>query len=432
MSSQPPHQTLRIPPDRAGEGQSGALAQRLRERAVGLDDVTRARMERTLVQAWRTHAAARVPLPRARLGTGGGPAARARWAASLAASAVAGGLIAFYVVSGERSSAPRAASMAHFELRIGDAAVQSGNVTESQVLESGKHGRIEVDLSTARVRMEPDARLRFDRMVGPELVLSLLKGRIDVDFHPLHKGEQRMTIESLAARVLVVGTRFRVQVDDLGNTEVSVSEGVVEVVPRSGAETRRVAAGERTYVRVDDGDEYERAVRNAIERGVGAVEPRASGAVTASKLETDSSAELEVGRAPASMRAFAKKLEVARRLLRQGQHPAARARLRALIEPPTPIRFRVEALTLTAESYTAQGDVPHAALAYRRADEIAPTQPAGHNARFALARLLERYAHDDGAAASAYRRYLERAPQGALAVQARQALCRLGDSVYCE
>jgi hypothetical protein len=63
---------------------------------------------------------------------------------------------------------------------------------------------------------------------------------------------------------------------------------------------------------------------------------------------------------------------------------------------------------------------------------MAPADPAGHNARFALGRLLERYAHDESGAASAYRRYLERAPQGALAAQARQALCRLGDASYCE
>src|SRR5436305_238866 len=83
----------------------------------------------------------------------------------------------------------------------------------------------------------------------------VLRGRIDVDFHPQHKGEQRRSIESLAARVQVVGTRFSVQVDALGNTDVRVREGVVEVLPRSGAETQRVAAGGETFVRADDGDE---------------------------------------------------------------------------------------------------------------------------------------------------------------------------------
>jgi predicted TPR repeat methyltransferase len=94
--------------------------------------------------------------------------------------------------------------------------------------------------------------------------------------------------------------------------------------------------------------------------------------------------------------------------------------------------LRLEALTLTAESYTAQGDIERAAQAYEHAAELAPTNPASHNARFALGRLLERYAHDGSGAAAAYRRYLERAPQGALSAQARQALCRLGDASYCD
>jgi cytochrome c-type biogenesis protein CcmH/NrfG len=96
------------------------------------------------------------------------------------------------------------------------------------------------------------------------------------------------------------------------------------------------------------------------------------------------------------------------------------------------MHLRVEALTLIAESYTVQGDIPHAAAAYKRADELAPSNPAGHNALFALGRLLERNAHDGPGAAAAYRRYLERAPQGALSSQARQALCRLGDASYCD
>ena len=60
----PPNQTMRVPPAVAGaERRARAPLQR---RAVELDEVTRARMERSLVQAWRTHAAASVALPRAR------------------------------------------------------------------------------------------------------------------------------------------------------------------------------------------------------------------------------------------------------------------------------------------------------------------------------------------------------------------------------
>ena len=441
MDSSAPNQTMRVPP--AVVGASGELAQTLQRRdVVPLDEVTRARMERSLLQAWRTHASANVVLPSTARRTSWLPR-RGTWAASLAGSAAAGALIAFYMFAGERHGEAPVSGLARFELRIGDTAVQSGALSESQVLESGKLGHIELDLMSARVHMERATRLRVDRLSPTDLTLSLLEGRIDVDFHPQHKGEQRMAIESVAARVQVVGTRFSVQVDALGNTDVRVREGVVEVVPRSGAETQRVPSGSETYVRVDDGDEYERAVRNAIEQNVhsldGDVGHGVAGAAASdtgkpdmdfrNDLDAEGPSASAVGSSGAAIRG---KLAVARRQLRLGQHGAARARLRSIAESASAGHFRVEALTLIAESYTAQGDIPHAAQAYQRAAELAPTDPAGHNARFALGRLLERYAHDDAGAASAYRRYLERAPQGALASQARQALCRLGDASYCE
>ena len=431
MYSRTPHQTLRVPP--AVSGPSGALARELHEHPPELDDVTRARMERSLVQAWRLHASARVPLPGQKTQS---PRARALWAASIAASAVAGGLFAFSVFGGTETSAPIAGA-GHFELRIGDAAVQGGAVAEGQVLESGELGRIEIELEGARLHMSRATRLRIDCVDGPELILSLLKGRLEVDFHPAHKGEQRMAVESAAARVQVVGTRFVLDVDALGNTDVNVNEGVVEVVPRSGGAVRRVAAGEHTHVRADEGDEYERKVRDAIEQNLRSLDGSTADPLAAADFHPDMDFSLEeqldsAGAAPKPSRAVARKLEAARRLLRQGQHVAARARLRGLAASQVPVRFRVEALTLMAESYTSQGDVPNAAKAYRRADDSAPREAAGHNARFALARLLERHAHDERAAVAAYRRYLERAPRGALAAQARQALCRLDERAFCK
>jgi tetratricopeptide (TPR) repeat protein len=227
-------------------------------------------------------------------------------------------------------------------------------------------------------------------------------------------------------------------VDALGNTDVSVSEGVVEVLPRGGGETRRVAAGEHTHVRVDEGDEHERKVRDEIEaklRSLDETEPGAAGGA-AFRADMDFSGEEDLfepgAPGPKPSRAVARRLEAARKLLRQGRHGAARARLRGLAESGVAVRFRVEALTLIAESYTSQGDVPRAAAAYRRADELSPGDSSGHNARFALARLLERHARDEQAAADAYRRYLERAPRGALAAQARQGLCRLGEREFCK
>jgi tetratricopeptide (TPR) repeat protein len=203
-------------------------------------------------------------------------------------------------------------------------------------------------------------------------------------------------------------------------------------VPRSGAPSRRVGEGERVHVRVDDGDEYERKVREAIEENLRSLDDEGDARAATPEPDMDFSLE-DAALVPAAQppRAMANKLAAARKLLRQGQHGAARARLRDLSESNAPVRVRVEALTLIAESYGAQGDVPRAAQAYRRADDLSPNDAAGDNARFALARLLERRAGDEQGAVRAYRRYLERAPRGALAAQARQALCRLGAPEHC-
>lgn len=421
------------PPNPPSVASAARLAQRLRDEPEALNEFTRARIERSVVEAWRTRAAFHVRLPTHSRSRG----MRVLWAGSLAVSAVAGALVAFYLFG---SDAPTVVPVgtARFELRIGDAAVQSGAVAEGQVLETGGVGAIDVDLGTARLRMANASRLRFERMSEKELTLSMLRGHIDVEFHPVRRGEQRMAIESPAARVLVVGTRFAVDVDAVGNTTVRVSEGVVEVVPRSGAASRRVAAGEKIYVRVDDGDAYERAVRDAIEQKLQADGDALADAIgSADSLNTDvvQSDLSDVSLARSEQRptkAIVRDLAAARRMLRQGRHTGARERLRRLAEGSVPVRFRVEALTLMAESFTAQADIPQAVAAYRRAEQISPTQAAGHNARFALARLYERYARDHAAAANAYEDYLRHAPQGALVAQAQQALCRLNRTQYCK
>ena len=414
---------------------SAALAAQMREEEPLLDDVTRARMERSFVQAWRMQGAAAVELPRAtpaRAGRGSGiRVGRGFLVASLAASAVIGGLLALQV-SDDRAAETIPVGTARFDLRIGQGALQSGSIAEGQLLESGQHGEIDVDLGTARVQMASATRVRFDRMSASELRLMLSQGRIEVDFHPIHKGEQRMVIASAAVDVRVVGTRFTVDVDAAGNTAVSVREGVVEVVPRAGGETRKLHPGERIEVRADGGDATEQAVRDAIDAELGPIAAAEPAAPETFDMAFDIDEELAPARhASMSKQVAARKLTAARKLLRQGRHVAARDRLRSLVDSSATLRFRVEALTLIAESYTAQRDLAHATEAYTRADALAPRHPAGHNARFALARLLERNAGDETAAIAAYRRYLERAPDGALASQARQALCRLGAADSC-
>jgi TolA-binding protein len=257
-----------------------------------------------------------------------------------------------------------------------------------------------------------------------------------------------MSIETRAARVLVVGTRFDVDADASGNTVVTVSEGVVQVVPRRGGEPRFVRAGERLEVRAQDAVSDEQAVRDAMQKRIAAEDGSAQAAAAAdgdadaiaqadsSAAEGESSAvhgdSPDAARRNAEEQSPERRLEAARELLMQGKHSAARERLQKLAKSALPTGARVEALTLIAESYTAQGQIPRATDAYREAVRIAPKHPAAHNALFALARLVERYTEDKSVAGATYRQYLQAAPSGALAPQAREALCRLGDASACE
>jgi TolA-binding protein len=400
-----------------------------------LDDVARARMERNLVDAWRSRGARSVAM---RSPSANRPHfSRSVWISSLAASAAFGAIFAFWVLRdrAEVAMSTPAEVPARFDLVIDDGSVQSGYLTEGQMLESGQHGRVEVALEQSRVDVAPDSRVRFERLGKNELRLSLTKGRVDVAYHPERRGEQHMSIETRSASVIVVGTQFAVEVDGQGNTTVRVTEGVVQVVPRSAGETRFVRAGEQVEVPIQAARDRERAVREGIESRLRA-EPTSEQADATAPPET-SPAGLSEGHAPRRQHCAQEsstdgRLESARALILQGRHAAARERLQKLGKRETlPTSQRVEALVLMAESFTAQGQIGRAADTYREAVRIAPAHPAGYNALFALARLNERYTDDRSTAGAVYREYLQRAPNGALAAQAREALCRLGDAASC-
>jgi hypothetical protein len=391
--------SLRQTPNAQGMGEhvsaSSQIAESLRQVPAQLPEMTRARLERNLVEAWRARGAHAVPLPRARLGL-----SRAAWVGSIAASAALGVALGFIVLR-RPETAPLAqiSSAAHFDLVIGDGAVQSGTVVAGQVLESGKHGHIEVSLAQSRVDIAPESRVRFEKLEADELRLSLVQGRVDVAFHPEHKGEQRLSVETSAARVLVVGTQFSVETAANRETRISVSEGVVRVEPRRGGPALFVRAGEQVTVGTER--EHQLSKEPIDDSQLPAARPMPIPRDSSIKGRSSRGRKGKAVSGPASD--YDARLENARQLLLEGK------------------------LVLMAESYMAQGQVPRAAAAYREAVEAAPREPAGHNALFALARLLDRYTQDNDGAAAAYREYLAKAPHGALARQARDALCRLSN-----
>jgi TolA-binding protein len=411
------------------------LARRMQSEPHELDEIARARMERNLVEAWRARGAHAVPLPKAR------PAlSRTLWVGSVAASCALGVVLALFLIrqsAGKES--PGTDDVAHFDLVLGDGVVQSGSVVAGQVLESGKRGHIEVGVGDTRLDLAPQSRVRFERLDREELRLALVQGRVDVAFNPRRKGEQRLLVETSAARVVVVGTRFAVEADAARATRVSVTEGVVRVEPRRGTDAVLVRAGEEvTIPPLPQSAVSKQALTPTVIAKAASPEPTPDASPsTLARTRLTAKAEeraRKAGRATAAKdREVEQRLEAARQQLLAGKHAAAREGLERMIQGTAPPSARVEALMLMAESYTAQGQVPRAAAAYRHAVDAAPRDSSGHNALFALARLLDRYTSEDESAAAAYREYLARAPHGALAVQARDALCRLSpSSVRCK
>ena len=438
-----------------GEGSYAArIAAELRAAQTELDEFSVARMERAMIQGWQARAAWVEPM---RQGLRPRRGRSLFFAFSLLGATALGTLLGAYVLS-ENEPQLVVDQGAQFEMRLANGAVQRGLLAEGQVLESGRHGHVQVDIGRSRIEVDPLGRVRFDRISSDNLQVTVVEGRIEAQFNPEHQGDRHMSVETRSARVRVIGTRFSVSVDSQGNTKVEVTEGAVEVEPRHGSK-RRLGAGQSTEVLYDPGDATEQAVRQALTEQLSAsaafrgmadpslappAQPRGAAAAEAVRTASASgdarqgaaasgrgseAASVTEGRQSVSPK---KRLQQARELLRKGKHRAARRRLRKLsrdtrIEP----QFRAEALTLTAESYTAQGYIPRATDAYRAAAATAPHHVSGHTAVFAMARLLERYTHDAGGARAAYRRYLRQAPHGALAGQARRALCRLGRQSYC-
>src|SRR5262245_3861616 len=100
---------------------SQRVADALRTAPDTLDDVARARLERNLVEAWRGRGAHAVAFPRTR------PAlTRTVWMGSLAAAAAFGLAFGLMLLRNQVTAPAEVQSVAHFDLVIGDGAVQSG------------------------------------------------------------------------------------------------------------------------------------------------------------------------------------------------------------------------------------------------------------------------------------------------------------------
>lgn len=411
------------------------VAQRLHAEPPRLDDLGRARVERAVMASLRTAPEAPSPAP------------RHRWAPRFAVAAFVAATLATLAWWGlsEPTASPPGASP---EPSVPSSLVAEGMPAQGETLRTGAGQRVHARIDGSEVGLEPNTRARFERIAQQELRVRLRQGALRVTFRP-REDEQRMVVVTPAARVEVVGTVFRVEVDGTHATGVWVERGAVRVVPTEDEDTpRTVRAGDSTRVEpagtvsvdVVDGlveDAAQDAAEPTDDEGAAAEEPEPA---ASSKADGSPEARSETPRGRGRAVRRPQRAQVllpgdvpsphlarAQRLLGERKYEAARRRLRRVTESTSRSRAeRTQAWVLIAESHEEQGRHAKAAEAYGKAAWFGSGTVAGKRALFMLAQIREGRLADARGARNAYRRYLRQFPDGSDAAAARRALCRLG------
>ena len=343
---------------------------------------------------------------------------------------------------------------ATFEAMGGEQPVRRGALPEGEAVETRAGQRVRVHFAQSRVEVAPETRARFAKLRPEDVRIALETGRVDVAFHPLHRGAEHLTIETPSARVEVVGTEFTVELDAAGATTVRVSEGIVRVVPLDGSATRLVRAGTQTRVPVSLA-----AARSAQTDAVALADepaapqpaagqplgpqpaagqplgpqPAAGQPLTAEAVHAGAVAHPHVGAEPTVTAEPAEPLTGAARfaaasgLYHRGQlEEAAEALLPLTHDAHLQAAVRRDAANLLGDIYKGWRRLDDAASEYDRACGLGSDESC-----YSLGGVAENLDQNDRARV-AYRAYLHRAPDGALALQARARLCRpLGVSEAC-
>lgn len=385
------------------------LAEALRDSAPSMDDLSRARLERRVLDAvaagegadWGARA----------------PQARDRRFVMLGAGAmVAVAAAAFFMLRTDRPAAlPQAATqeaVATYTRFIGERAVARGDVRPELLLETGAGERAQVRFGRTTLDLGAGALMRSSKVDVHDFAQVLLRGAVEVEFHPLAKGRDHLMIDTASAQVFVVGTAFRVECTDDG-TRVRVHEGRVRVVPKAGGSEHLLLPGDEVFVHSPAAD--------ARESDAVPAEPADEGTDDGSDPR---SASQRAARNFAALFAQAEAL----------QHANAQAKSRAVLDTilaTGPRQARVRAHTLMAESWASERAFDQANAHYGLAATEGAGTLDGHNALFARARMRERELHDNAGARADYGRYLQEAAAGPHAELCREALCRLGDNLFC-
>jgi hypothetical protein len=402
----------------SGTSGSDEIADQLRGE-LDLDELTRARMEKSLlaaIAAGEHHAAVDVTLEAAGTDAPGRDVTPLRGWGALGVGTVlalaAAVALSYDPGAVELEPQPEVSASATFQRYEDGQTTARGDIGDGESLLTGVGERVEVRAADARVDVTPESEVRFVRLDAERVEVYLRRGTVEVELHPARVGDQTLRVTTERAHVDVVGTIFRVSVDDLGDTVVSTIEGTVRVTPRDGGEPQLVGGGEETTIRLPSLAAVERAfVSDVVVVVDDDVEP----------------VEIPTERAPTMTELFAR----AEARLDDGDHSRGRRILSGITENANRPAHVVRAYTLLAESYASQREYARAAAAYGEAVDAGGHSIGAQNALFAKGRLLERQMHDQPAAEAIYRQYLDLAPGGAHADQIHRALCAMGLPDHC-
>lgn len=222
-------------------------------------------------------------------------------------------------------------------------------------------------------------------------------------------------------RVVVVGTRFGISVQDAG-VLVDVEEGIVEVWE---------SATQRPLARLTPGESWQSPPREASNDTTTTAAPKADSNVppspAAGSVSPAAAPVASTTPAPAAAPSFAVPSFIAHP--RHGHHRSVALASPGDSGPPAASDARDPALA--ARAAVAAGDAPRALQLYR-ALAAQGTGPGAENAAYEVGKVLNEKMGQPAAAVSAWRRYRATYPDGILRVEADvsiiETLARSGDA----
>lgn len=263
------------------------------------------------------------------------------------------------------------------------------------------------------VDVAPVSRLEVDEVAPNEIRLSLPRGRASFDV--ARRPERRFVVATPVAEVLVVGTKFEVSTEDLGEvvqTRVVVERGFVEV-----------RDGRGTAHRLGAGEEWSGTIRARTSRSPETPLPSVREETTSTTEETSPSRETAASAATPSppstgRRTAARLLAEANAARARGDHATALQRLELLVRlhPDDPAASL--AMLEIGRIHLRLGDTRAAAEELERAVASDPRAPLREDS---LANLVEAYERSgqEKACRAARARYLAEFPGGVRASEVR-------------